>query len=36
VPVKPQQRRTQIFGMGAAAAGAGAAGYNVPSLVGEE
>ena len=36
VPVKPQQRRTQIFGMGAAAAGAGAAGYNAPSLVGEE
>lgn len=36
VPVKSQQRRTQIFGMGAAAAGAGAAGYNVPSLVGEE
>lgn len=36
VPVKPQQRRTQIFGMGGAAAGAGAAGYNAPSLVGEE
>ena len=37
VPVKPQQRRTQLFSMGgAAAAGAGAAGYNAPSLVGEE
>lgn len=37
VPVKPQQRRTQIFGMGgAAAAGAAAAGYNAPSLVGED
>jgi hypothetical protein len=36
VPVKPQQRRTQIFSMGGGMAGAGAAAYNAATPAMEE
>jgi hypothetical protein len=36
VPVKPQQRRTQIFSMGGGVAGAGAAAYNAATPAMEE